>query len=214
MNTRARAITRAIVRANKAVAAAAPSSPIDTPEAIALAGRFQELRREGMRTLVDLAVSLGQILIEAKRALKGSYHVWLRERLGLEQSTARNYVAMGQLAREAPAVVERHKELGAAKLYQVARLLPEARHEVLARRDLPQLNDRQFHAVVAPHRTRSRKVTGNMRAHGLRLKIQSYTRTITAARPGRITDDETLAALKRDLAALQGAVETLAARLR
>ena len=66
MNTRARAITRAIVRANKAVAAAAPSSPIDTPEAIALAGRFQELRREGMRTLVDLTVALGQILIDSE----------------------------------------------------------------------------------------------------------------------------------------------------
>src|SRR4051812_48734485 len=104
---------------------------LESPESEALAARFHEARRQALRTLVDMTVEAGQVLLEAQRRLGPSYARWLRERLHLEPSTARNYVSMARLAAESPWAVERYKQLGASKLYQVARLPAESRRAVL-----------------------------------------------------------------------------------
>lgn len=196
------------------VARPAPASPIDSPEAAALAARFHEARRQGARTLVELAVELGQILLEGQRSLDLAFRPWLRERLGLELSTAHNYMAMGRLAREAPAMLERHKDLGASKLYQVARLEAPGRHAVLSTPGIAQLTDRDFKRVVDPHRPRRRKVTPAMRAHGLREKLKSYTTAIGAFKPGKLAGAEAMrAGLLADAKALRKVVDGLIERI-
>ncbi|MSP63694.1 MAG: hypothetical protein EXR72_25780 [Myxococcales bacterium] len=135
--------------------------PVDEPEAAALTGRFLELRRQGVRALVDMAVELGGILLEGRRALQGSYHRWLSERLGIERTTAANYVALAQLGRDSPALIERFRQLGAAKLYRVARLSLEGRHAVLKTASLDEMNDLP---CTAPRRRD--RVAGRARAPG------------------------------------------------
>lgn len=206
----------ALVRAGRAAPPAPATSPpsIDSPEAVALAARFHEVRRQGMRGLVELAVELGQILIEAHRRLGRAYRPWLREQLGLEPSTAQNYVAMGRMALDAPALVERHKDLGASKLYQVARLEPPARQAILATPGIAALNDREFKKVVDPHRTRRRKVTPAMRAYGMREKLRSYAKAIGAFKPGRLASAaEARDSLRADAEALRAAVDALLERI-
>lgn len=183
------------------------------PEAEALATRFEELRRQGLRTLVDLAVELGELLLAARPLLHRSFGTWTRERLGLEHSTAGNYVAMALMARQSPQVIERHKELGVSKLYQLARLPAPARQELLRRPDLGSKTDRELKRLVDPYRERTRKVTGNMRAHGLRQKLASYTAALKTARLGRLTDDDLREALREDLRTLRRVVDEALDRL-
>lgn len=196
----------ALARLTALAASPDPASPLDGPRAIELAARFHEIRREGLRSLVDLSVQLGRVLIEARQELRGSYHRWARERLGLPSSTTLNYMAMGRLAIEAPALVERHKELGASKLTQVARLAPDARHKVLAIAGIAALNDREFKLVVAPFRKRQRKVTGAMRAHGFHEKLRAYTVAVGAWKAGHL-EDKSRAKVRASLRALRAAVD-------
>jgi hypothetical protein len=145
--------------------------------------------------------------------LAGSFHRWLRDKVGIEPQTARNYLALARMARESPGAVERWKELGASKLYRVARLPREGQRAVLRTPRLAEMTDREFKAVTGPYLVQQRKVTGNMRAHGLRMKLQSFRRDIAGARLSGIQDDAIRTGLRDDLEALARTVETLLGRL-
>ena len=190
----------------------AARATIEATEA-ALAARFHEVRRQGLRTLVEVSVECGRVLLEARVALRGRYRLWLKEQLRLERSTAANYISIATLARAAPALVERHKDLGVSKLYQVARLEPDARDEVLGTPDIATMNDRQFQKVVSPHRKRTRKVTGAMRAHGMRERVKSFSARLAGWRPGRIAEAEARKELRDDLRALRGLIDDVMKRL-
>lgn len=197
---------RALTRVTAAKLTLAPEQD-DPPEVAALADRFLELRRQGARTLVDLAVELGQILDAAREKVGRRFGAWARERLGLERGTADNYLSMARLAREQPQIIERYKELGASKLYQVARLPAANRLTVLRTPGVSALTDAEWKKVVEPHRVVRRKVTGNMRAHGLRQKVTSFHEEIRKAHTGAIGDPAMKAGLKDDLKALRRAID-------
>ncbi len=168
-----------------------------SPEVAAVAARFHEVRDQGTRTFVAMAAELGEILLEGKRLLRGHYRRWLGT-LDIEWKTASNYVALARFAAESPALLERHQLLGVGKLYRIAKLAPAARHEVLRHPDLKAMQPAEFAAFILPYVTRQRKVSGNMRAHGLRLKMQSSRRTYEKARIPKTMDTQMRQALRSD----------------
>lgn len=200
-----------------ALASVRPStaSPVtlDSPPVGKFTERFLELRRQGFRDLVDMAVELGEILIQARPLLRGVYQKWLREHLGVDPATAENYVALARLSKEAPHVIQRWKELGPTKLYRVARLPPPGRSAIFKVRGLADMTDGEFVEVTARYLVRRRKVTGNMRAHGLRMKVQGFTQRLARTRLPAIEDDQLRSDLRRDLVELARRVRELLGKL-
>src|SRR5687767_8444736 len=87
-------------------ASASPATdPLADPRIIALGARFQELRREAHRDLVDFAIEAGALLEEGRRFLRGHFGRWLKQ-LGVETGTARNYRRLAGLANESPSIVQ------------------------------------------------------------------------------------------------------------
>ncbi len=186
------------------------SDPLDTPDVMVLTARFAEVRSVLFKDTVDATVQLGRILREGRPKIGRNYLRWTRERLHIERSTAANYVRLAELAIHSPAVLERFKDLGVAKLYKLAGLSPEARQLVLRTPNLGRLTDSEFHLLTAEHRRAGRKVSGNMRAHGMRVKLSSFQRQLKTV-PRGITNQEMRAGLKRDLLSLAAHLRALAA---
>ncbi|MSP61470.1 MAG: hypothetical protein EXR72_14210 [Myxococcales bacterium] len=127
------------VKADLVLARARASSvagPLDDPRLATLAGRFQEVQVQMVRLAVEAAAECGQILLEGRAVAKRHYQQWVREVLQIDPGTASNYVAVAHLARDAPAFLERHRELGLAKIYKLARVAPDARNQLLKRHDI------------------------------------------------------------------------------
>jgi hypothetical protein len=190
-----------------------PTGPIDDARILRLTERFLELRRQTFRNLVDTAVELGEILQEGRKILEGQYLRWLRERLGVEPRSAANYIALAGLARESPRVIHRWKELGAAKLYQIARLPAPGRRAVLRTPGLGDMTDLRLSQIVRPYRVRRRTVTGNMRAHGLRMKVQAMIQDLARTRLAQIDDPAIRSGLWKDLMELGSRARALASAL-
>ncbi|MEK6609152.1 MAG: hypothetical protein AABZ30_15950 [Myxococcota bacterium] len=186
---------------------------LDDTRVVRLTERFLELRRQAFRDAVDTVAELGEILREGRTLLAGVYLRWTEDRLGIDYKTARNYEALAHLAAEAPDVIQRFKELGPSKLYRVARLAPAARRVVLRTPDLHDMTDQAFAEVVAPYIVKGRPVTGNMRAHGLRMKAQAFGERLRRLRLPAIRDDAMRAGLRDDLIALADEIKRLASRL-
>ncbi|MSP63568.1 MAG: hypothetical protein EXR72_25135 [Myxococcales bacterium] len=98
--------------------------------------------------------------------------------------------------------MERWKDLGASKLYRVARLSPEHRNTLLKDARVREMNGLQFSRLLAPLVERRRRVTGNMRGHGLRMKVQAFTKKLAAARVPKIADPALREGLRADLEAV------------
>jgi hypothetical protein len=190
-----------------------PVDPLEDSRVARLTERFLELKRQVYRNLVDVAVELGEILEEGKEILGKSYPRWLDDGLGIERRTAGNYLSLARVARESPGTVQRWKELGATKLYQLARIPAAARREVLRKEGLQGMGDREFSALIRPHVVRRRTVTGNMRAHGFRMKVRAFLETIEGARLPGIESAEIRSGLRRDLLLLSRRAVELARRL-
>lgn len=189
--------------------------PIDSPAAQALTARFHELRRQTTRHLVDASKELGQILDQARQTLRGHYQRWVAERLHVEPSTAANYIGLARLAKDSPALIERHQELGVSKLYMLARLAPEPRAEILRTPDLQGMTDSEFHALTARHRAKpARKVTGNMRAQGMLNKLIAMDAALAGMTAPRVTDDGKRAEVRKRLLDIARAARALADRFR
>lgn len=186
---------------------------LEAPEVVRATERFLELRRQILRDAVDTIVELGQILMETRPLLRGHYHRWLTERLHIEPSTASNYMDLARLADASPGSIQRGKELGIAKLYQVARLEPAGRRTVLRAPGLERMNDLQFSTLVARHRVSTRRVTGNMKAHGLRMKVQAFADVLEGIRRMSVDNPAVRAGLAADLRRVERAASGLRRRL-
>lgn len=195
-------------------AAAGKPDGLDAPAVQTLTARFVEVRATWFRDTVDAVVQMGEILREARERLPRVYTRWVEERLHLDRSTAQNYVRLAEYARHAPGELERHKQLGISKLYKVARLPVEARRALLATPDLVRLTDGEFHELTASSLPPARKPTGNMKAHGLRMRVQAATAVVRRAPPGQIGNPEMRAALKKDLLELARAAREMAGRIK
>lgn len=187
---------------------------LDTPAAQTLTARFVEVRAAWFRDTVDAVVQMGEILREGRERLSGSYGRWVEERLHLDRSTAQNYVRLAEYARHAPGEFERHKQLGISKLYKIARLPVEARRAVLATPELSRLTDGEFHSLTASSLPPARKPSGNMKAHGLRMRVQAATAVVRRAPPSHIGNPEMRAGLKKDLIELARAARALAGKIK
>jgi len=178
--------------------------PLESKDILLLSTRFIELRAQLFRDLVETTVELGQVLREARPLLHGHWARWL-QRMQLTPRTAVNYMRLAQLAEQSPRIVTEWKELGTSKLYRVAALPPPARKTLLKRSErdgLLQMNDREFAALTKPHMARRRKVTADMRVHGLRMKLAAWSKTLAAAKTRGIKSPELKRGLDEDLAAL------------
>jgi hypothetical protein len=180
----------------------------------ALTARFHQARADWIRDSVDVVVELGGILLEGKRSLGPAFHRWIAEELHVEPATARNYIRLAEFSRHSPAAIERFKALGVAKLYKIARLPPPARDAVLHTPEVDQLTDGEFHTLTSSYLTPARKVSGNMRAHGLRQKVRASTTMLLKPPPARIEDDEMRRGLKQDLLELARTARALAMRIK
>lgn len=194
----------------------ATQADLQDPRMVALTARFRELQHQAFRDLVGAAVELGQLLVEGKTLISGRYAEWLDE-LGVSRKSADNYMSMYQLARQHPDVIERWKELGPTKLYQVARLPDGSHREVLQpkkREEILQMNDREFTALVTPHLPKSRvTVTPAQKASGLRQKAVSWRNQLGEFKKyfAKNTPDERPKELEAELRALKKAVDELLA---
>jgi hypothetical protein len=178
-----------------------PSDPLEDRKVIRLTHRLLELRRQMFSDAVDTVVELGEILRQGRVILAGHYRRWL-DQLAISRATARNYERLALTAEEDPRLIQRFKELGTTKLYRLAVMNPEGRKSVLGRgktEDLRALTAREFAALTASHVKRTRKVTADMRAHGLRMKVRSWAQTLHRTRIGRIRSPELRADLKETL---------------
>jgi hypothetical protein len=188
--------------------ALAPDDTFEDPKVLKLEARFHELRRQANVMVVEVAAELGGILGELKKTLRGRYLEFVRERLGILRATAANYQVAHKLAKESPAVVERWKHLGAGKIYGIARLEPARRHELLKRGDLDELDDRAFASLTRVGGKKTRKVTGNMRGHGLAQAVEAVTRRLRKGVP-ELTNTEIRANLMFQLEELTRAAADL-----
>ena len=180
-----------------------------------LEARFFEAHRALVHGTVEAVIAMGGILRDARVKLEGEWTRWAEQRLFLDRSTARNYVAMAELARTSPALVERHKDLGVSRLYRIARLPPEARAALLATPGLTDLTDTEFAQVAAgSDEPGTRVVTGNMRGHGLRIKARSMAERLRASTAPRIDDPAMRASVKKELLDLAKAARELAMRIK
>ncbi len=180
-----------------------------------LTERYHELRRQGFRYGVDTVIELGQIVLDVERWTNGGLRAWC-EREGVSRSTAYNQASLARLAEDSPGIIQRWKELGPAKLYGVARLLPPARAKVLVKgseEKLARSTDAQFAQIIRPHLVRKRKVTQDMRASGLRQRLQAWTRRISETRLSGIEDAALRAAVLGDARELERALASLRKRI-
>ncbi|HEY3235135.1 MAG TPA: hypothetical protein VGJ84_10470 [Polyangiaceae bacterium] len=205
--------TKALVVARAATLSLPPR--LDDPRIVQLGARFLELRSTLFRDSVDTIVELGEILHQGSKLLRGQYVRWLGE-LRVPRSTANRYVQLFLASRQAPGLIQKWKELGPGKLYKLARIEPADRHEILkaSRRDeLLRMNDEEFAEVASPYLKRRRKVTTDMRAHGLRMKVRAWVEALGSSRVDGIQDDTLRSGLRTELRALSRQAAGLASRL-
>ena len=192
------------------------SDPLEDPAIVRLTERFLELHREAFRNAVDVVIELGEILLEAKPRLPGAYGRWL-ERLGVSLQSAHNYESLAVLSAKHPGVIERWKELGLSKLYRIGALSQEGRKAVLKPGAAPRLsamNDREFAELTKRYVPEKRKVTPEMRAHGLRMKLAAWIQVLEAARLRDLENERMRAGLLADLEALGRAAAAAARTVR
>ncbi|MEK6608327.1 MAG: hypothetical protein AABZ30_11745 [Myxococcota bacterium] len=193
------------------------ADPLDDPEVRRLEERFLELRTQLYRNAVETAAEMGELLRRARPHLSGHYHRWLG-RMGLSGETAANYERLAALADAAPRILVQWKELGATKLYRIARMTPEGRRRLLSRArpdDLIALNDRDFAERTRGFIERRRKVTSSMRAHGFRMKMRAWSAAVKTFADvcGGVEDAQLCRDLRGEIERLARELRALAARL-
>jgi len=181
-----------------------------------LTARYLELRQQAFRDAVDTVIELGEILIQVEALLGREFGDWL-DRVATADRTAHNYVALAELAEEQPGVIQTWKELGPTKLYRIAHLPASSRRALLKPSQAEKLadaTDREFAEIVAPYVVKKRKVTADMRAHGLRMKVKAWTNTIRSTRVRGIKDADLRKGLDAELGELVRGIEALRRQIR
>jgi len=204
-------------KAVKILAASGGRKPeaLSGTQVLRLSERFLELRRQLFRDAVDTAIELGEILEEGKGVLPRAYGRWL-DRLGVTRATANNYVRLAVLARDEPGVIQSWKELGSSKLYRVASLTTRGRKSVLKGRQSSRLLDmtqKEFTEFTAPYMRLKRKTSPDQRAHGLRMKVRSWSEDLHGTPLAGVRNQALRESLREDLETLRGLVEDALKRL-
>lgn len=192
----------------------------DHPRVRELTTEFRTLHATLLRDAVETVVQLAEVLREGREKLKGSYEAWVRQDLNIDPDTARNYLRAADVA---PTLLARYRTLGLRKLYRLGRIPREKRTRVLRTvrvvrrgesRDAVRMTDAEFLVVTRPYVRRGRKVTGNMMAHGLRMRVRSFLKTLEAARAiPEIEDPRMRSGVKQDLASLCAVARALESSL-
>jgi hypothetical protein len=137
--------------------------------------RFEQLKETLFRDAVETICEMGAVLDEGARLLRRRYGEWLEDGLGISRSAANNYRRVFALREADAELFVRGKEIGVSKMIQLGRVQPGARRKVLrakvGERGVAEMTDAEFAEVAAPYRARTRPVSGNMKAHGLHMKI-------------------------------------------
>ena len=141
------------------------------PRAQRLAARFLEIRAAVYEFMVDRSRECGQVLAEAAALFDHAavYNRWTKS-LDVSRASAQNFTNVAAFARDTPALYQRWRGLGPAKMYRLVRLSPRGRDKVLATPDLATMNDAAFAALCAPWISKKANVTGNMLGHGMAQK--------------------------------------------
>jgi hypothetical protein len=207
-------------KAGRAIARAVVPQVLDATIA-SLTTRFHELKEQLLRDAVETMREMGEILEQgAARLGRRRYGAWVEQDLGISRAAASNYVRVLELSRTTPRLFLDWKELGASKMVRLARVAPRRRRTAVRKKlrgkDVHEMTDAEFAVVTRPYIEHKRKVTGNMRAHGLRMKARALHATLERA-CGELSDVSDAAirtALRADLEALARVARRLRARLR
>jgi len=189
--------------------------PLQSSEVIHLTARFQELKKQLFRDAVDTVIELGEILREGRNLLSGRYGKWV-ESLGISAKTAYNYETLSRLAEEHPRLIQQFKELGPTKLYRLGEIEEKGRKKIIKDHtpdDLLAMTQLEFAEIVRPYVRKRRPVTPDMRAHGLRMKIQSWLKTLSSSNVGKIKNKDLRSSLRVDLKELAALARKLAGKV-
>lgn len=206
----------ALARADKATAA--DRSRKTQRQIDRLSSRFLELRQQLARDAVESMREMGRVLQQARALLDRDYGRWIEDELGISRAAGSNYERVYELSQTTPRLFIDHKELGASKMIRLARVVPKMRAVVLkqktAKKTTADMTDAEFALITKPYLQRPRKISGNMKAHGLRMKLRALTQTLrTATRYPKITDANMRKRLIADLKATAVAANSLARKL-
>lgn len=176
--------------------------------------RFEQLKETLFRDAVETICEMGAVLDDGARLLRGRYGEWVEEELGISRGAANNYRRVFALREADAELFVRGKEIGVSKMIQLGRVTPGARRKVLRAklgdRGVAEMTDAEFSQVTAPHRARTRPVSGNMKAHGLHMKIVAMLERLKEAKGYPAIDSgEVRARLRADLAELAKAARGL-----
>ena len=176
-------------------------------QARVLTVRFEQLKETLYRDAVETICEMGAVLDEGARLLRGRYGEWVEEGLGISRGAANNYRRVYALREADAELFVRGKEIGVSKMIQLGRVTPGARRKVLRAkvgdRGVAEMTDAEFAEVTAPHRARTRPVSGNMKAHGLHMKVVAMLERLKEAEGyPAIESAEVRARLRADLAEL------------
>lgn len=213
-------------RPSKAMAVAGKAKTVVTAAQRAARGRrmqrmtasFLVLKEQLRRDAVETIREMGKILQEGATLLRGTYTEWIEGELGISSAAARNYRRIFELSESSPALFVDWKEIGASKMIRLARMPPGKRARAVQKKlrgkDVFAMTDAEFAVATESFVTRKRTVTNNMKAHGLRMKVNalnSFLREGLSLVPDKA---DVRRSLHRDLATLIATAQRLQKRLR
>ena len=182
-----------------------------------LTARFRSLNDQLRRDAVETIREMGELLAQGAELLRGSYTEWIDDDLDISRTAAGNYRRIFELSESTPALFVKWKEIGASKMIRLARMEPRKRERAvqkkLSGKDVFAMTDADFALATKEFVTRSRTVTNNMRAHGLRMKVSALTSFVRDGLSFVPDKPDVRQALHRDLAALVAAAQRLQKKL-
>lgn len=183
-----------------------------------LTERFLVLKNQLQRDAVETIREMGDVLDRGAELLPhGWYGKWVDEALKIGRSAATNYRRVAELSRSTPAIFLDAKKLGKSKVIRLARVEPQQRkaalRQTVAGRGTIEMTDAEFSLALRKFVKKQRPVTGNMRAHGLRMKLHAMNATLhKAMRHPRAASPAMRAGLRKDLAEIIARARKLRAK--
>ncbi len=183
-----------------------------------LSTRFEQLRKK-LDDEVGAAKDLGLVLEEGERLIGDGYRDWVEKRLEITMEVARNHRRVLEVSRTNPALFKKYKGIGAAKMTRIGRVIPAKRDKALrskaGAKSVRDMTDAEFNLATRPYLKKKPVITGNMLAHGLRMKVQAMVEQLSASSTLPQVDNGAIrTGLKADLGRLLKAAETVRKRLR
>lgn len=191
-----------------------PASPLKHPRVVRLTEAFMRVRESYAEGQVEGAVKLGGILAAGRGILKGLYCTWVTEQLHISRWSAVRFVALAQMATQAPQVLRRLKHAGVSRLVPLAFLPEESRAALVRRHDVTRLPYRAFLELVRRYRVGDRRATDNMRAHSLTLRLRAVRGTLERTRLRHVTSVAARTRLEAEVTQLMRAGRVVLADLR